>query len=444
MSSVTTPLRMPQNRWQVPRIDPGDRWIGGVAAAIAREIGVQSGVIRVAFAILALAGGWGLIFYAVIWVALAVGQSRQISPYHPAPKGESSVHRHIAVAMIVLGILLGLRSLAAGFIDQLVFPFLFVVTGFLIAWTRHRSPDDTIDGTDGSGLSAVARILAGVVVGVGGMIGFIVLSADLVDAVLVLLVAVAVVGGVGLVATPSLARIGQDLDQERQQRVRADERARVAAHLHDSVLQTLALIQRHAKDPVRTAQLARQQERELRTWLYQAPSGRTEAGMTRIGTELEEMAAEVDAAHGVPIKIITVGDNDDLPAASIEPLVAATREAAVNAAKHAGAKQIDVFAERLDDRIEIFVRDTGNGFDPDDTASDRKGIAESIIGRMKRAGGTASVHSQPGHGTEVELILPMAEGAPRTKTEPGEQVEPGGASEPAEVTSGGQPGRRQS
>ncbi|MCP3993209.1 MAG: PspC domain-containing protein [Actinomycetia bacterium] len=406
---MTTPVPVPQSRWQIPRIDPRDRWIGGVAAAIGREIGVQPTVIRVAFAILALAGGWGLVLYAVIWVALAIGQPRRISPYRPVPKGDSSVHRHLAIAMIVLGILLSLRGLAAGFVDQLVFPFLFVVTGFLIAWTRHRAPDDLIEGTGGSGLSAVARIMAGVVVGVGGMIGFIVMSADLIDAVLILLVAIAVIGGIGLVATPSLARIGQDLDHERQERVRADERARVAAHLHDSVLQTLALIQRHAQDPVRTAQLARQQERELRTWLYHKPSSQSEAGMSRLGTVLDEMGAEVDAAHGVPVKIITVGDNHDLPTASIEPLVAATREAAVNAAKHAETKRVDVFAERLDGRIEIFVRDTGNGFDPDDTAADRKGIAESIVGRMSRAGGTATVHSQPGHGTEVELVMPITD-----------------------------------
>jgi signal transduction histidine kinase len=376
--------------------------VGGVAAAIARELGVQPAVIRVAFVILALAGGWGLLIYALVWAVLAVAQPRQIAPHRPVPKGETAFHRYLAVAMIVLGLLLTLRSLATGFVDEIVFPFLFVVTGFLIAWSRHR---------DEAGLSSVARILAGVVVGVGGMIGFIVLSADILDAALVLLVAVAVVGGVGLVAMPSLARIGQDLDRERQERVRADERARMAAHLHDSVLQTLALIQRHADDPVRTAQLARHQERELRTWLYARPGDPAGPGTVRLGTELEAMAAEVDEAHGVAVKVITVGDSGEageVPVASVAPLVAAVREAVVNAAKHAGARQVDVFAERHPDRVEVFVRDTGRGFDPTDTAADRKGIAESIIGRMERAGGEAAVHSEPGSGTEVELVLPLA------------------------------------
>lgn len=388
----------PANRWQVPRIDPDDRWIGGVAAAIATEIGVQPLVMRVSFGVLALAGGWGLAFYAMIWVVLAIGQPRQISPYEPVPKAATPLHRNVAVAMIVFGLLLALRNVAFGFVDQIVFPVGFVVIGFLIAWTRHQNE---------AGLSTVVRILAGVVIGLGGMIAFLVSATDFVDAVLILIVGIAVVSGIGLVATPSLARIGHDLDHERQERVRADERARVAAHLHDSVLQTLALIQRHAGDPTRTAQLARQQERELRAWLYQPQNETADPGAVRLNSALEEIAAEVDADHGVPVKVIAVGDNTDLPAETIDSILAATREAAVNAAKHSGAGRVDVFAERFDDRIEVFVRDTGQGFDPDETGSDRRGVSESIIGRMNRAGGTAAVHSQPGSGTEVELMLPL-------------------------------------
>ncbi len=398
MSSVALPSDpAPATRWQVPRISTNDRWIGGVAAAIATELGVQPLMIRISFAVLTLAGGWGLALYAVSWLLLAVGQPRQISPYRAVPKGATALHRNVAVAMIVVGLLLLLRNLGFGFVDGLVIPTGFVVIGFLIAWTRHQHE---------GGLSAVVRILAGVVVGVGGMIGFLAIRANVVDALLVLTVALAVVLGIGLVATPSLARIGHDLDRERQERVRADERARVAAHLHDSVLQTLALIQRHAGDPVRTAQLARQQERELRHWLYDDRRPTT-ADAVRLGTVLEQVAAEVDAAHGVPVKVIVVGDDQDLDRASIEPLVAATREAAVNGAKHSGARRIDVFAERLTDRVEVFVRDTGRGFDPDRTPGDRRGISGSIIGRMARAGGSAAVHSTPGEGTEVELVLPL-------------------------------------
>jgi signal transduction histidine kinase/phage shock protein PspC (stress-responsive transcriptional regulator) len=400
----------PSRRWQLPRIDPSDRWIGGVAAAIAREIGVQPSIIRVSFAVLALAGGWGLVFYATSWVVLAVAQPRQMSPYRPAPKAANSTHRHVAVVMIVLGLLLMLRNLSVvGFSDPIVFPAGFVVIGFLIAWTRHK-PE--------AGISAVARIVAGVIVGVGGMMAYIFVSVELIDAVLVLLVAIAVVSGVGLVAAPSLARIGNDLDTERQNRVRADERARMAAHLHDSVLQTLALIQRHAEDPVTTTQLARQQERELRHWLYDAPKAGATPGTVRLSAALDEMAAEVDSAHGVDVKVITVGDNTDLPAGSLDELVAAAREAAVNAAKHSGTKRVDVFAERHADRIEVFVRDTGCGFDPDQTGVDRRGIAESIVGRMERAGGAATIHAAPGTGTEVELVAPIPQGNQPVAGEP--------------------------
>ncbi len=393
----------------MPRIVVDDRWIGGVAAAIARELGVDPLVIRVSFVVLSLAGGWGLAFYALAWLILAVANPKQIAPYEPMPKAATPFHRHLSIAMVVLGLLLALRN-AAFFIGGLVWPVAFVVTGFLVAWTRHRNQD---------GLSAVFRILAGVAIGVGGMIAFFTLSSvgNFFDALLILLIAIAVLSGIGLVAAPSLARIGQDLDNERQDRVRADERARVAAHLHDSVLQTLALIQRHADDPVRTAQLARQQERELRSWLYTADD-ESGPGSVRLGPALERMAAEVDEAHGVPVKIIAVGDSAELPEGSIDPLIAAAKEAAVNAAKHSGAKRVDVFAERLADRIEIFVRDTGVGFDPAATPGDRRGLAESVVGRMERAGGSAHVYSEVGDGTEVELVLPLPSSEISEKADP--------------------------
>ncbi len=386
-------------RWQLPRIDSDERWIGGVAAAVARELGVQPLVIRVSFGVLALAGGLGLVFYLLAWLVLAVAQPNQLAPYQPQPKAATATHRNMAVAMIVLGLLLASQDLNFLFVPEVVYPAGFVMTGFLIAWTRHQQQ---------AGLSAVVRILAGVTVGLIGIIAFLFKSANLVDATLVLFTAAAVIAGVGLVAGPSLARIGHDLDNERQNRVRADERARVAAHLHDSVLQTLALIQRHADDPTRTSLLARRQERELRHWLYGSPGQASEAGRVRLGSALDDMGAEVDGAHGVAVKVITVGDNSDLAAELVEPLVAAAREAVVNAAKHSGANRVDVFAERYSDRIEIFIRDTGRGFDPQATAQDRRGLAESIIGRMQRAGGQATITSEPGAGTEVELTLPLS------------------------------------
>ncbi len=412
LSAVTSPAPSPVapdhegNRpisgevWSIPRLDPSERWIGGVAAAIAREIGVEPAVIRLSFVLLSLAGGWGLVLYTLSWVFLAVKQPSTLTRPAPRPKAASAFHRYLAVGMIVLGLVVA-ASNSTFFVGRVVYPAGFVVIGFLVAWSRHRNDD---------GLSAVIRILLGVAIGFGGMLAFITLSStNLVDALFVMVLAFAIVAGVGLVAAPSLARIGNELDEERQTRVRADERARVAAHLHDSVLQTLALIQRHADDPVRTAQLARHQERELRNWLYASPGAAT-PGSVRLGDALDRMADEVDADHGVPVKVITVGDTSDLPVGSIDALVAATKEAAVNAAKHSEAKKVDVYAERHDDRIEIFVRDTGTGFDPADTAADRRGISESIEGRMERAGGSAVIHSEIGVGTEVELVLPLHNG----------------------------------
>ncbi len=378
--------------------------MGGVAGGIARELGVDPLIVRASFVILALAGGWGLLLYAAAWLVIAVAQPRQAARYVPQPKAASPFHRHVAIAMVVLGLLLVFRN-AAFFVADIVWPIAFVVTGFLIAWTRHRDAD---------GVGAVVRILAGVVVGVGGMIAFLTLSSGIGagDAFLLLLIGLAVIVGIGLVAAPSLARIGRDLDDERQNRVRADERARVAAHLHDSVLQTLTLIQHHADDPARTAQLARHQERALRNWLYR-PDAVARPGTLRLRGALDEVVATVEDEHAVSIKMVVVGDATEIAVESADrlaALVAASREAMVNAARHSGVERIDVFAERFEDRVEVFVRDTGSGFDPRSVGADRRGVRESIEGRMRRAGGTADVRTAVGAGTEIVLSMPIAPG----------------------------------
>ncbi len=394
-------------RWQVPSLNLDDRWVGGVAAAIAVELGVQPLIIRISFAILALAGGWGLLAYALCWAMLNFLSPPRLAPYAPVPKAASAFHRHVAIAMIVLGLLLGLRSLGVGFRDLLVFPAGFVLTGFLIAWSRQKEE---------GGVSAVLRIVLGVVVAAAGLFTVVFSSLQFVDAIRLLLVAVAVVGGITLVVAPSVVRIGQDFDVERQERVRADERARVAAHLHDSVLQTLTLIQRNANDPQRTAQIARQQERELRSWLYgNEPS---QPGTTRLEPALHQVAAKVEENHGVKVEVVTVGDTADIDPSSIQGLVAATQEAATNAAKHAQVAKIDIYAERRPDSIEVFVRDAGVGFDADMIQDDRQGIRRSIIDRMERHGGSASIWSEVGGGTEVELIQPLEKSA--SGSQPGE------------------------
>lgn len=391
-----TTLSPGPSRWQIPPLDTDDRWVGGAAAALAAELGVQPLIIRASFAILALAGGWGLILYAATWATLAYLSPGRLAPYRPTAKAASSFHRHLAIGMVVLGLILGLRSFGVGFIDQVVFPVGFLFLGVLIAWSRQQEE---------GGVSAVVRVGIGLVVAAAGLAAVVITSVSFLDAIQLLVVAVAVVGGMALVVAPSLIRIGQDFDVERQERVRADERARMAAHLHDSVLQTLTLIQRNADDPKRTAQIARQQERELRQWLYGKEPA--QPGRVRLELALQEVANRVERHHGVKVEVVTVGDNEDLDPATIEGLVAATQEAVTNAAKHAGVSTIDVFAERRPDSVEVFIRDAGIGFDPDDIDDDRQGVRASIIGRMERHGGQATIHSEPGQGTEVELIQPL-------------------------------------
>ncbi len=214
---------------------------------------------------------------------------------------------------------------------------------------------------------------------------------------LLLMLALSVVA-LALAAAPWLLRVRRSLEVAREEKLLADARADMAAHLHDSVLQTLALIQRQASDPKAVASLARRQERELRSWLY----GET-ADETTLRAALDEVAADVENIHGVPVELVTVGDCD--LDADLTALVRATREAVVNAAKHSGAPQVDVYAEVDDALVEVFVRDRGQGFDLDAVPEDRLGIRRSIVDRLQRSGGGATIRSAPGEGTEVKLEM---------------------------------------
>ena len=213
------------------------------------------------------------------------------------------------------------------------------------------------------------------------------------------------VAGLALMVGPWLFRLVGDLSEERAARVRSQERADMAAHLHDSVLQTLALIQKHAADGRTVATLARAQERDLRSWLY----GETAPPDTSVASALRAAAAEVEDGHGVPVEVVTVGD---APVSDrLRPLVLAAREAMVNAAKHSGAEQVDVYAECADAQVEVFVRDRGRGFDESSVPEDRLGVRNSIVDRMRRHGGTAAIRTAPGDGTEVRLAMSTSTGA---------------------------------
>jgi signal transduction histidine kinase len=209
----------------------------------------------------------------------------------------------------------------------------------------------------------------------------------------------AVAGALLLIAGPWLWRLALDRDAERAARIRSDERSEVAARVHDSVLQTLALIQRHAQEPRRVAFLARRQERELRGWLYgERPFGDESSSLV---ATLSAVAADVEEVHGVRVELASAGD---CPAD--DALVLAAREAMTNAAKFASVDEIDVYAEVTDDAVSVFIHDRVAGFDRTDVPADRRGLIDSIEGRLERAGGRATIVTKPGEGTDVELRLP--------------------------------------
>jgi signal transduction histidine kinase len=210
--------------------------------------------------------------------------------------------------------------------------------------------------------------------------------------------AVVVMVALGLILAPFLWRLGRNLAAERAERIRSEERAQMAAHLHDSVLQTLALVQRRADQPREVVALARAQERELRAWLY-GRAGEREADS--FAAAVEAIAAEIEAMHGIDVDVVTVGDCP--VAGDVLALLAATREAIVNAAKHSGADAVSVYVEVEPAKVGVSVRDRGKGFDPATVPDDRRGIADSIRARLQRHGGKATVTSAPGEGTEVEL-----------------------------------------
>jgi hypothetical protein len=199
------------------------------------------------------------------------------------------------------------------------------------------------------------------------------------------------------------------------------------------VLQTLALIQRQSSDSREVLRLARGQERELRTWLY-GPAGYAGAAGSRqaestLSAALAAAAGEVEDTYAVKVEPVVVGDADMHP--GLAALVAASKEAMVNSAKHSGETEVSMYAEVEGGTASVYVRDRGAGFDPNAVDADRRGLAESIRGRMDRHGGTATVRSAPGEGTEVELTMPIEQRQPpvelKKRPAPAEQSGAAGA-----------------
>jgi signal transduction histidine kinase len=384
--------------------------VGGVLAGLARRLEVDPLVVRIGFGILVAAtGGLALVAYALAWYLIPSSGARPARPERVPRPGAGARRVAAGVGLLVLAVLLAFRELGVWWSDALVWPLVLAASGAALLWGQSRRPGATAPAPttappEPSGWAPAIGVYRGgfgVALVVGAGILFLYANGALEAASDAALAAVVVLVGVGLVLAPFLWRLGRNLAAERAVRIRSQERAELSAHLHDSVLQTLALVQQRANDPRDVAQLARRQERELRAWLSGEPAPRPDE---RLSDSLRAAAAEIEEAHGVQIEVVTVGDCplDERG----EALAAAAREALLNAAKFAGeADPIRVFVEADDERVQVFVHDRGPGFDPDAVPPDRRGVRESILGRMERHGGRAVVRSAPGTGTEVELTI---------------------------------------
>jgi signal transduction histidine kinase len=355
------------SRMALPKLALGadERVVAGVCAGIARAVGVDVTLVRLVFAVLALAGGAGVFLYLTLW-AYAKAERRWLA----------------ALLAFVSGSLI---LFALGFPPNVVAGIALVAGGLALAFRRGGSfrPDAPVS-YGGLILAALGAAVA------------------LPGGTPTVLAPGAVAGAVILIVAPLVWRLALDRDAERTARVRSEERAEMAARVHDSVLQTLALIQRSARDPQRVAALARRQERELRGWLYDdRPLGDDSASLV---AALSAAAADVEEIHRVRVELASAGDCEVDDAA--KAVVLAAREAMTNAAKFAGADEIDVYAEVTDEAVAVFVRDRGAGFDRAAVPADRRGLADSIEGRLERVGGRATIVSAPDEGTEVELRLP--------------------------------------
>ncbi len=306
----------------------------------------------------------------------------------------------VAMLVALVAMLAALAWLAGPHSLGLLWPLLVAAIGAVLVW---RQANPAVWRRWNSRLARIEpswmRGLLGAVLVAGGIAGFLASRGQLDQARPGLAAAGAIVVGVAVIAAPWLLRLLRELDTERGERIRAAERAELAAQMHDSVLHTLTMIQRSAHDPRNVQRLARTAERELRAWLNRPAAD----ARLRLSTELERLAGEVEDVHAVPIDVICVGDLE-LGTRTSAALLAA-REAMVNAAKYSGAAQISVYAEAEAGRLSVFVRDRGRGFDLDGVPGNRMGIRQSIIGRMDRCGGTAMVKSAPGEGTEVEISV---------------------------------------
>ncbi|MGW0530767.1 ATP-binding protein [Streptomyces sp. NPDC003032] len=399
------------------------RWLGGVARGLAGHLGLPVVWVRLIFVGLFTADGLGALLYAAFWffVPLGIGGVDAQRPPAAATTETSQDGRRRLVArkpdkgqIVALLAMVVVSMVFVGNVDldgstkAYVVPTLLVAAGVALVWRQAdnaRRARWMAVGRRRRTLT-LARSAAGVLLVGAGVTGIFVLQGSAAHLGAVLQAALAVLVGIALLAGPYLVRMTQDLSEERLMRIRAQERAEVAAHVHDSVLHTLTLIQRNAESASEVRRLARAQERDLRAWLYKPEgTGKDEdEEPDTLAEAVRHSAAEIEDKHGVPIEVVVVGDCplDERLTAQMQ----AAREAMVNAAKYGGeGGAVQVFAEVEGETVFVSVRDRGPGFDLDSVPDDRMGVRESIIGRMQRNGGTARLRAVPGGGTEVELEM---------------------------------------
>jgi signal transduction histidine kinase len=397
-----------------------ERVLGGVCGGIAARLAVGCTVVRVVAVISIALGGIGILAYMAFWVAIpAADEGESIGSRVVADRRELQIV--LAFSTALLAVLLVTRAFGVDDLGVPTWSLAVGVVGALVVW-RGASPAETIRLRDalnaGPALATssskgwrrvtIRAVVGAVLILVG--IGELSRMGNLSGAAFgVLLGTVLLAAGFLVLFAPWWARTLRDLSTERRERVRAEERADMAAHVHDSVLQTLALVQKAAGDPREVTRLARIQERELRRWLFDpAQVGQHPDLPETLSAAAAAIEREVEDSYGVGVELIVVGDcpvDDDVTA-----LLAACREATVNAAKWSGCDEVTVFAEVESDAISVYVRDLGIGFDPELVPADRQGITGSIVERMARHRGQVTVASAPGTGTEVELILPRSHG----------------------------------
>ncbi len=418
MSAVQAPPGYPYRR---ANRDIHEPIVGGVASGLARHLAVPVLWVRVGFVLATGLGGMGAALYAGLWMFLpAEGQfDREAPGLESARRGGRRPGRIrrltdagpvITLGMLGLGVIFFLEAIFGQ--GALLWPIVTAVVGIALLWRQadEAQRERWLDGTGrvnpvrlvfgGGGWAAYARVGAGVALLLSAIVILGIGHGSMETARTALVAGGLGVVGIAIVVGPWLFRLASDLTAEREERVRTQERADVAAHLHDSVLQTLALIQKNPGDTATVARLARAQERDLRSWLFigEATDERS------VASALRGVAGQVEDTHGISVDVVSVGDCDMDEA--LRPVVAATREALTNAAKHAGTPRVDMYAEIGDAAVDVFVRDRGLGFDAGAMPDDRYGVRNSILDRMQRHGGSAEIKTTLGEGTEIHLHLP--------------------------------------